>query len=138
MLFPYLTGEDLNSSPEQKPNRWAVNFFDWPLERAETYPDCMAIVREKVKPFRDRNNRALYRERWWQYGEVRPGLRGAIKGLDRVLVIALVSKTVAPAFVSNGIVFAHKLGVFVYDKDEHFGLLSSGFHCGGRLVAPPP
>lgn len=33
VLFPYLNGDDLNSSPEQKPSRWVVNFFDWPLDR---------------------------------------------------------------------------------------------------------
>lgn len=33
VLFPYLNGEDLNSSPEQKASRWVINFFDWPLDR---------------------------------------------------------------------------------------------------------
>jgi hypothetical protein len=32
-LFPYLNGEDLNSHPEQKPSRWVINFWDWPLAR---------------------------------------------------------------------------------------------------------
>ena len=31
VLFPYLNGEDLNSHPEQKPSRWVINFWDWPL-----------------------------------------------------------------------------------------------------------
>lgn len=34
VLFPYLNGEDLNSSPEQAPSRWVINFFDWPLDRS--------------------------------------------------------------------------------------------------------
>ena len=33
ILFPYLNGDDLNSDPEQKPSRWVINFFDWPLDR---------------------------------------------------------------------------------------------------------
>lgn len=33
VLFPYLNGEDLNTSPEQKASRWVINFFDWPLDR---------------------------------------------------------------------------------------------------------
>ena len=33
VLFPYLNGEDLNSDPEQKPSRWVINFWDWPLAR---------------------------------------------------------------------------------------------------------
>ena len=63
VLFPYLNGEDLNSRPDQSPSRWVINFFDWPLDRdsapdgyqgpvAADYPDCLAIVEEKVKPER--------------------------------------------------------------------------------------
>jgi hypothetical protein len=33
VLFPYLNGDDLNSHPEQKPSRWVINFWDWPLDR---------------------------------------------------------------------------------------------------------
>ena len=100
VLFPYLNGQDLNSNPDQSPSRWVINFFDWPLDAehddkkkpkgppyAADYPDCLAIVREKVKPERDKNNRKVYRERWWQYAEKRPALYGAIEGCDRVLVI---------------------------------------------------
>ena len=72
VLFPYLNGEDLNSRPDQSPSRWVINFHDWPLERAETYPDCMSIVREKVKPERDKNDRAQRRALWWQYAEKAP------------------------------------------------------------------
>jgi hypothetical protein len=128
VLFPYLNGEDLNTSPDQSPSRWVINFFDWPLERAETYPNCMAIVREKVKPFREHNPNRQRRELWWRFTRPAPELHRAIRGLDRVLAIALVSKAVMPAFVGTDMVFAHKLGVFAYDGDAHLGLLSSGFH----------
>ena len=46
VLFPYLNGEDLNSCSDQSPSRWVINFHDWPLEKAETHPDCMKIVRK--------------------------------------------------------------------------------------------
>ena len=73
MLYPYLNGEDLNSRPDQSPSRWIINFHDWPLEHAELYPDCMNIVKEKVKPERERKNdkgeyalRKPLPEKWWQ------------------------------------------------------------------------
>ncbi len=34
VLFPYMIGEDLTSSPKQKASRWVINFWDWPLDRA--------------------------------------------------------------------------------------------------------
>jgi Helicase conserved C-terminal domain len=63
VLYTYLNGEDLNTRPDQSPSRWVINFFDWPLDRdsapksydgpvAADYPDCLAIVVEKVKPER--------------------------------------------------------------------------------------
>ena len=34
LLFPYLSGETHNTRPDQSPSRWAINFFDWPLDRS--------------------------------------------------------------------------------------------------------
>ena len=45
------------------------------------------------------NNRKARRERWWQFAERAPNLYKAIANLDRVLVIAQVSRTVMPALV---------------------------------------
>lgn len=32
-LLPYLIGDDLNSTYNCKPNRWIIDFWDWPLQR---------------------------------------------------------------------------------------------------------
>lgn len=128
VLFPYLNGEDLNSRPDQSPSRWVINFHDWPLERAEEYPDVLAIVREHVKPHRDHVNRNAHRKYWWHYGDKRPALYEAIADLDRVLLIAQTSNTLMPAFASPASVFSHTVVVFAYDDSAHFGALTSAFH----------
>ncbi len=135
VLFPYLNGEDLNSRPDQSPSRWVINFHDWPLERAETYPDAMAIVREKVKPERQRRNddgsfvlRKPLPERWWIYAEKRPALYATIAGMERVLVISLVTHYVSFGFVPANQVFAHRLAIFPFDQRSQFALLQSNFH----------
>jgi hypothetical protein len=128
VVLPFLNGEDLNSRPDCSPSRWVINFFDWPIERAEGYPDCIQILYSRVKPYRDQVNRAAHRKYWWQYGDKRPALYSAIRPLSRVIAIALTSKSVAPAFVPKGIVFSHALGIFAYDDYAHFGLLSSAIH----------
>ena len=33
VIFPYLTGQDVNSNPESNASRWVINFSDWPLTR---------------------------------------------------------------------------------------------------------
>lgn len=127
-LLPYLTGEDLNSRLEQSPSRWIINFFDWPLGRAEQYGDLMAIVRADVKPQRDEVNRERYRTRWWLYAEACPGLYSAIHGVDRVLVRAQTSDTHAMCFVPNGYVYAMMTVVFAFQDDFHFAILQSSLH----------
>ena len=51
---------------------------DYPGPVAEDWPDLIGIVRERVKPDRDGQNRKALRVRWWQYAEKRPGLYAAI------------------------------------------------------------
>jgi hypothetical protein len=33
VILPYLTGQDVNSSPKNSASRSVINFFDWPLDR---------------------------------------------------------------------------------------------------------
>jgi hypothetical protein len=128
VIYGFLNGEDLNSRPDCSPGRKVINFSDWPLERAQQYPDCLRLVVERVKPYRDTSNDVRARRLWWQFQRVRSELYRAIEALQRVLVITRVSKIVMPTFVSTGIVFAERLVVFTYDDDAHFGLLSSAIH----------
>ncbi|MBP8059350.1 MAG: restriction endonuclease [Chloroflexi bacterium] len=128
VIFPYLNGDDLNTRPDQSPSRWVINFFDWPLQKAEGFPDCLNIIRRLVYPERQNNNRKAYRENWWHHGEKRPGLYQKIAPLKRVLVTALVSKYVSFVFQSTHIVFMNKLGVFPFDGDADFLILQSSLH----------
>jgi hypothetical protein len=135
VLFPYVNGEDLNSRPDSSGSRWVINFFDWPLDKAEAYPDCLGIVENLVRPQRQRRREdgsfALRRplpERWWIYADKRPALYRTIEGMDRVLAIALTSKVVLPVRVPTGQVFSHATGVFAYTDGGHLALLSSAFH----------
>ena len=135
ILFPYLGGHDLNQSPTHTASRYVINFFDWSEEQSRTYKDCFRIIEQGVMPERQRRKpngeyalRAPLPSRWWQYAEKRPKLYRTIARMDRVIVIALVSKTVVPIFIPTGQVFSHKLGIFPYDDWFHLGILSSGFH----------
>jgi hypothetical protein len=78
---------------------------------AEDWPDLIEIIRRRVKPERDRQKRAVLRDRWWQYAEKRPGLYSAISGLDRVLVTLRVKEDHAVTFVNARAVYANTLYV---------------------------
>jgi len=128
VLFPYINGEDLNTRPDSSGSRWIINFFDWSEERARQYPDCYAVVREKVKPERDRNNRESRRRYWWRYAENTPGLSAALQGASHVLAITKVSKVVMPVRIPTGQVFADRLIILVTEEMADLTLLSSAPH----------
>ncbi|MEV4315160.1 DNA methyltransferase [Actinocrispum sp. NPDC049592] len=128
VLFPYLNGEDANSSPRCSASRWIINFHDWPMCRAQEYSDCFDHVVRFVKPERSQNNNEQVRRNWWQYKRPTVDLYRSIAGLTRVIVLTLISKTMMPVMVSTGQVFAHKLAVFATDDTAMLALLSSAPH----------
>lgn len=134
VLFPYLNGDDLNNDPLQEPSRWVINFFDWPEEKARTYPECFKIIEELVKPERDAYDETKnswnksVKKNWWMFGAWRKALDMSISELHQVMVVPLVSKYSCFEFTSKEYVFMHKLGVITFDDFSNFGLLSSTFH----------
>lgn len=139
VLFPYLNGQDLNNRVDQSPSRWVINFFDKSEEDAKNYSNCYKIIEEKVKPERTRwkkdnqgndiigqyKLRKPLPQRWWQYADKRPALYRTITSLERVLVVARISKTVAFEFQASNQVFADALVIFPFNKFEYFSILQS-------------
>ncbi len=101
---------------------------DYPDPVATDYPDCLKIVEDKVKPERERSNRKVYRERWWQYAEKRPDLYAMIAGMGRVLVLCIVTHHVGFGLAPADQVFAHRLVVFPISEPDRFAILQSNIH----------
>jgi hypothetical protein len=134
VLYPYLNGRDLNSSPTLSAGRWIIDFQDWPEERASKYTECFDRARRLVRPERLSNKIRSRRELWWQFAEPGVGLRKAIRGLDRVIVMAQVSKTAAPVFVRNENVYDQKLIIFASNDAATLSILSSSPHYWWAII----
>lgn len=128
VVFPFLISDDINGHPEQHASRKIIFFNGMDLGDAGKYSKALLIVRERVKPYRDTVNRKAHRERWWQYGDRRPGLYAAIGSMRRVITIGITSKYCAFALVSSRQVFDQTTVVIASDSMAHFGLLSSSIH----------
>ncbi|MQA06886.1 MAG: hypothetical protein GEV07_30740 [Streptosporangiales bacterium] len=130
VIRPYLNGQDVNSRPETSPSRWIIDFGDFSYPEASRYAACIERLRHLVKPERDKlpGSKRATRDAWWKFEKLAPGLRAAIAGLSRVVVITLVSKTVMPVLVPTGQVFSHALGVFAIGDTAMLALLSSSPH----------
>lgn len=138
VLFMYINGEDLYSRSDRSPSRWIINFHDWPIEKAMTYPDVFRIVQERVKPERDKlglkqdPSAKGYARLWWQFGRRGAALYETVAQMDRVLVRAQVSSTWAWDFVPNEYVYDAKL-IVTLDSMPLFSPLQSSLHWAWSL-----
>lgn len=131
VLFPYLSGDDLNSRWDQSASRWVINFFEWPEERAKSYPDCYAIVKAKVKPERESSTVAKHaREHWWKYERTRAELHTTIADMKRVLVHPLTAKHHNLSWVTleTTLVLSHMTVVLAFSNMASYALLQSDLH----------
>ena len=128
-IDPFLGGEDINNHVAHAHSRYVIDFRGATLPEAQDrWPRLMDIVRDVVKPYRDTVNRARTRDHWWLFEEARPGLYGAIAGLDRVLVLCRVSPHLSIARVPARQVFGESVDVFALSSFASFAVLQSRVH----------
>ena len=129
VIFPYIGGEEVNTSPTHAHHRYVINFGERSEEECRRcWPDLMAMVEAKVKPQRTTDNRAAYRRNWWQYAEKRADLRAAVEGLERVLVAPRTTKHLAFAFLGSRMVYSENTVVFPFANVAPFAALQSRSH----------
>jgi hypothetical protein len=107
---------------------------DYPDPVAADYPDCLAIVEEKVKPERERlkNNSVGQRRKrfWWQYGAHAPALYATIAGMEaeRVFVVARTAKYRGYCSVTAKQVLDMNLVIFALQSWFSVAVLQSNVH----------
>jgi hypothetical protein len=128
VIFPLIDGHEINNEPDQKPTRSIINFHDWSKEQAQEYTAPFEIVERLVKPFRAKNNRAVYRDLWWIYGERRPGLIAATSDLSRCFAASATTKHLNFSSISSQYVFTHNVKVFAVDRWDLYCVVQSTLH----------
>lgn len=128
IIKPYLVGEDINDSPNQKPKRYVICFFDWDYKKASNYPDLLSHLLKYVKPERERVIQKFQRENWWLFAGYKKDLRGAVEPFERVMVRSRVSEYHMLVFTDKRNVCGDATVVFAFDDYYHFSLLQSWIH----------
>ncbi|WP_276504922.1 Eco57I restriction-modification methylase domain-containing protein [Terrimonas pollutisoli] len=128
VLFPYLNGDDLNSSYSFEASRWVINFSDMSLDMAKRYPDCFEIVDNKVKSFRLSKSKDVASAPWWQFWRLRKALYSKIKSLERVLIHTRVTKTHGFSFIRSNMVFSDATVVIAQERGYMLCYLQSSLH----------
>ena len=128
-IFPYIGGEEVNTSSTHDFHRYVINFGQMSLKEAESWPNLLAIVCERVRPEREKQKRKRLRERWWEYADYRPALNAAIAPLDRCLVSACqATKHLMFSFQPVDRVFSNALYIFAFNQFAVFSSLQSRIH----------
>jgi len=105
-----------------------VDFGHLPLEAAERYPAAMALVRERVKPQRDRNRDRGFREQWWLFGRPRGDMRTAVTPLRRYIAGNRVGKRFLYTWQPPDVCPSDLTIVFTFDDDYAIGILMAVAH----------
>ncbi|MCX6907955.1 MAG: class I SAM-dependent DNA methyltransferase, partial [Verrucomicrobia bacterium] len=126
VLRPFRNGSDLVRAPS---HRWIIDFgVKTPMEEAALYEVPFEYLRTHVKPQREHNGRASYRERWWIHGEARPGFRHAVTALGRYIGTPRVALHRVFVWLDTAVLPDSKVIAIAYDDDFHFGVLQSHIH----------
>lgn len=125
VIFPYIGGEEVNTSPTHAHHRYVINFGERSEEECrERWPDLLAMVEAKMYGTRASHSTAP----WWLLERLRPELYAAIAGLERVLVICRHQPQWGIAFMASSSVFAESLIVFPLPTHAAFCALQSRPH----------
>jgi hypothetical protein len=132
-IRPYRNGRDLSARPR---NVMVIDLFGLEAEDVrKRFPEVYQHVLRTVKPERDRNNRATYRDNWWTFGEPRRELRPALAGLPRYIATVETAKHRVFQFLDQAILPDNRL-VLVGSADAfHMGVLTSYVHIVWALSA---
>lgn len=133
----YRNGRDLMATPRDVQ---VIDLFGLSADEVrERFPAVYQWVIERVKPERDQNNRAVYRDNWWIFGEPRRDFRPALAGLPRYIATVETSKHRTFQFLDASVLPDNMLIAVASDDAQWLGVLSSQVHvewalaAGGRL-----
>jgi hypothetical protein len=122
----YRNGRDLAQRPR---GRMVIDLFGLNVDQVrQRFPEIYQHLLVAVKPERDKNNRATYRENWWIFGEPRRELRPALAGLTRFIATVDTARHRVFQFLSTEIVCDDKSVIIASDDAFHLGVLSSRMH----------
>jgi hypothetical protein len=133
VVHPYRNGRDLTDHPREV---MVIDLFGMTEAQVrKAHPTIYQHLLQTVKPERDQNNRTVYRDNWWIFGEPRANLRPALTGLPRYIATPETTKHRAFQFLDGTIVADNTIIVVASADAFHLGVLNSRIHAAWALTA---
>jgi hypothetical protein len=122
----YRNGRDLTASPRDV---MVIDLFGLNAnEVRQKFPAVYQWLLERVKPERDANNRATYRDNWWVFGEARKDFRPALIEINRYAVTVVTAKHRNFQFLNKRVLADDALMCIASESAVLLGVLSSSLH----------
>ena len=122
----WIIGRDISQVSR---DMWIIDFgTDMSATDAALYEAPFEYVLTNVKPLRDGNRDAKFRNHWWLHGRPRIEMRSAINDLDRYIVTPATAKYRMFKWLQTNVLPDHSLIVITRDDDYTFGILHSRIH----------
>ena len=122
----YRNGRDLTQSPRDV---MVIDLFGHQAKDIQQrFPEVYQWVLERVKPERDQNKRATYKNNWWIFGEARKDWRQASAGQKSYIATVETAKHRIFTQLSCSILPDNKLINIALSNQLYAGILSSRLH----------
>ncbi len=126
VLKPWMNGMDITRRPAGK---WIIDFgHDKTVSESALYEAPFTHVCNRVKPARDRNNRADLRRNWWRHDRSGQTLFERLAALSRYIATPRVAKHRLFVWLDSRICPDSAVIAVARDDDVTFGILHSRFH----------
>ena len=130
-IRPYRNGRDLL---QHSRDAMVIDLFGLDEKQVRTrFPEVYQHLLTSVKPERDQNRRATYKNIWWVHGEPRREMRPALAGLPRYIATVETAKHRIFQFLDAAILPDNMLVAIGSDDAFMLGVLSSNVHCDWAL-----
>lgn len=122
-ILSYRNGRDVAQRPR---GVMVIDLYPLASEEAQLqFPAVYQHLLENVRPEREQNNRATYRDNWWVFGEPRRELRPALELLPRYIVTVETTRHRTFQFLNANIRADNMLVCIAIETAEHLAVLSS-------------
>jgi hypothetical protein len=128
VVRPYLSGQDIARTVDQRATRYVIDFGQMPLEAALQYPEALEIVRQQAKAARESSRSYERNPRWWQFLWPRPAFRARVEGLDRFIAGTATGKRILFVWCEPDWRPSNSTNIFALDSDYAMGVLTSRIH----------
>jgi len=133
IIKPYIIGRDVTGRGGSALIIDAYGLDEYDLKGR--YPEAYTYLLDRVKPHREQNQRAQYRDKWWLFAEPRPAMRAALEGLRRYIVTPYTSRHRMFVFTEAGVVPDAMAYAIAASEGSMLAVLSSRSHTSWSLVA---